>query len=345
MSVYVGARLRPSDAVAFPSSLDVPPGPRDVEAIRCALDDIDGCTADQGGALRTLTVAGVAAYVVDRRLGAGEFGAVYGFRRAPGCVSSQLFVCAKVFFRTDDFDRELAIVDALRAAPHEDDTDRVVARAAVLSERHRVVLMEYGDGSLARLAGSLTARQAAAVVAAMLREARGVYRVASLICADAKSANFLYRAPADGDVRVMACDYGGYAPENESVEACTYVHPLVQPGDPVVANVANCVFSCGATLLTLLKVNHRDLVDSNRAVWGADDHSRLRRIMREFSHDMDPRLARVACALVHFDASTGRFVPTQGQGAARASFDEAIDMLDAFALGERGGGVPASGTI
>jgi hypothetical protein len=245
-------------------------------------------------------------------------------------------VCVKVFFRDEEFDQESTIVDTLYAAAHAPGTDRMLARAAELAVENsgasrRVILMEFGLGPLTEFAGTLSAPQAAAVVASMLREVKGIYEVSGLIATDVKLANFLFSTDAAGALLVMACDYGGYAVEGSMVHHATYRHPLVDEDEPIAVNIANAIFCAGASFFALLRQRPCSLTGPGRALWGPSDHSRLRRIMSEHSADARPEVADVANALIRFDASANRFTRTQGEGAASGSFDDAVALLDGLA--------------
>lgn len=152
--------------------------------------------------------------------------------------------------------------------------------------------MEHGNGSLAELAGKLSTRQAAAVTAAIVREIQGIYDVSKLVATDAKLANFLFSADSDGALLVMACDYGGYAPEGTAAEHATCRHPLIEHDESIDVNVANALFSCGVSFMALVAVAPRDLVGPGRALWGPDDHSRLRRAMGAWSDETRADVAR-----------------------------------------------------
>lgn len=332
---FTGARVQPRGLVALPvDDSDDPDNVRDVDRVRAVLRDISGCECDASGVPKVLRIGSESVYRREDRLGAGEFGAVYSFQRMPTYTGSvPRRVCVKVFFRDDEFEQERRVVDILYDAAHAPGTDRMLARAAELAVgdtgvRKNVILMEFGCGTLTDFAGKLSAQQAAAVVAAILREVQGIHAVSGLIATDITLANFLFHEDDDHALVVMACDYGGYAAEGTSVEHATYRHPLVDENEPIEVNVANAVFCAGATFFALLRQKPADLVGQGRATWSPYDHSRLRRIMSEHSVDARPEVANVANAMVRFDVHTNRFQRTQGRAAVPGDFDDIIRLLD-----------------
>ena len=324
----VGFRTELEQYAELPPSWNVPAGRRDAADIKQALDSIDGWAASEDNSIGALCIKGEPAYVDDYILGTHKYGRLYSFRRVIN-VSGQTFLCVKTFHRDEDFDKDKAVINALHATPHESAIDLVIARAVELretttAEPRRLILMEYGDGSLADFCNRLTAKQAVAFVIAMLKELRRTYVVTSLIGTDTKPENFLYSVRHNGQVLVHTCDYAGYVPENTRVRRSFPVHPLVDLGEEVVANVANCVFQCGVVLLQLMKYGPPDLLVLGASMWSAMEHSVLRKIMRTYGTEGNQRVAAAVHKLVRYNSETDRFEETFGDGAKPATFDDAI---------------------
>lgn len=190
----------------------------------------------------------------------------------------------------------------------------------------QIVMMEFASGSLAELTQKLSFADAMAVTRAVLLEVAYVNRAAGLITVDVKPENFLYQKTAEGDVRVMAADYGAYCLENSESTQRSYVHPSLGDHEPVLANRANCIFACGVTLLRLCAGQPR-LMASDVLDWLYVGESRAPEYEAMLRDLQGPApFVDAVYSLVRFDQTAG-FGRTQGADAEKGDFVRAANIL------------------